>query len=65
MNAGWPLALFKAVTGFDLEQEWSAEIAALVKKGFGRLDADRFQLTTRGLRFADWVAEQFLRPSPA
>ena len=64
MNAGWPLALFKAVTGFDLEQEWSMEIAALVKKGFGRLDADRFQLTTKGLRFADWVAEQFLRPSP-
>ena len=63
MNAGWPLASFKTTTGFDLQQDWAGEIAALVKEGFGRLDKDRFQLTTKGLRFADWVAEQFLRPS--
>ena len=61
MNAGWPLMEFKTRTGHELTGEWSPEIGRLVGLGYGRLDGERFQLTRQGLRYADWVAEQFLR----
>jgi oxygen-independent coproporphyrinogen-3 oxidase len=61
MNAGWPLAAFQQRTGFDLRQEWAAEIRRLVDMGYGRLDDQRFQLTRQGLRFADWAGAEFLR----
>jgi oxygen-independent coproporphyrinogen-3 oxidase len=61
MNAGWPFELFQRVTGWDLRGEWSREMSQLVGKGWGRLDARRFQLTPAGLRFADSAAELFLR----
>ncbi len=61
MAAGWPLELFKRRTGFDLTQEWSAEIERLSALGYASLEPDRFRLTQKGLRFADWAAELFLR----
>lgn len=61
MNAGWPFDLFQKTTGFDLRAEWSTEISELARQGFAEMDETRFRLTSRGLRFADWVAEQFLR----
>ncbi len=61
MNAGWPFADFQQVTGFDLRQEWSAEMQQLEARGWGKMTADRFQLTRLGLRFADAAAEMFLR----
>jgi oxygen-independent coproporphyrinogen-3 oxidase len=61
MNAGWPFEQFQRVTGWDLRGEWSQEISQLVGQGWGRLDAQRFQLTPAGLRFADSAAELFLR----
>ena len=61
MNAGWPLAEFQRVTGFDLTEQWREEIRQAEARGWGRLAADRFQLTRSGLRFADSVAELFLR----
>ncbi len=61
MNAGWPFGQFTQTTGYDLRREWSAEINELVAHGFGRADAEGFQLTPRGLRFADFAAEKFLR----
>jgi len=61
MNAGWPLAEFQRVTGFDLAEHWCEEIRQVEARGWGRLAADRFQLTRAGLRFADSVAELFLR----
>jgi oxygen-independent coproporphyrinogen-3 oxidase len=61
MTAGWPLALFRERTGFDLQQEWAGEIHRMIELGYGRLDAIRFQLTPQGLRYADWVAGEFLR----
>jgi oxygen-independent coproporphyrinogen-3 oxidase len=61
MNAGWPFEQFQSVTGWDLRGEWSQEISQLVGQGWGRLDAQRFQLTAAGLRFADSAAELFLR----
>jgi oxygen-independent coproporphyrinogen-3 oxidase len=64
MNAGWPFALFHATTGFDLRAEWSAEMSEAVEKGLAWRDALRFRLTPLGLRFADAVAENFLRPEP-
>ena len=62
MNAGWPLALFKQKTGFDLTGEWRGEIARLVSLDYAQLTDDRFKLTRQGLRYADWGAELFLRP---
>jgi oxygen-independent coproporphyrinogen-3 oxidase len=61
MNAGWPFDQFQQVTGWDLRGEWSREMDQLVGRGWGRLDPQRFQLTTAGLRFADSAAELFLR----
>jgi len=61
MNAGWPFAEFARVTGFDLRQDWAAEMESLQRQGLARIEPDRFHLTARGLRFADLAAEQFLR----
>ncbi len=61
MNAGWPFAEFHRVTGLDLRQDWSADMDALVQKGWASRSPDRFQLTPQGLRFADAAAELFLR----
>ena len=61
MNAGWPFEEFMGTTGFDLREEWSSEMAALVKQGNGVLEEDRFRLNAKGLRFADAAAADFLR----
>ena len=61
MVAGWPFEEFQLLTGFDLRDEWSGEMNQLVERGWGRRNANRFQLTARGLRFADAAAELFLR----
>ena len=61
MNAGWPLVEFKQRTGFELNEEWKAEIAQMLDLGYASLDETKFQLTPRGLRYADWAAERFLR----
>jgi oxygen-independent coproporphyrinogen-3 oxidase len=62
MNTGWPFELFRAVTGFDLETDWSADIHACVDRGWGVATPEGFRLTRLGLRFADAVAGEFLRP---
>ena len=61
MNAGWPLVEFAHRTGFRLCEEWKMEIQQLVGLGYAQLEPDFFRLTSRGLRYADWAAEQFLR----
>jgi oxygen-independent coproporphyrinogen-3 oxidase len=61
MVAGWPYDAFHRTTGHDLRNEWSQEMDQLVQKGWGRVQPDRFQLTSEGLRFADSAAEMFLR----
>jgi oxygen-independent coproporphyrinogen-3 oxidase len=61
MNSGWPLVQFKQRTGFDLRQEWSAEIQQMIKLGYGSLDDEGFRLTRQGMRYADWAAELFLK----
>jgi oxygen-independent coproporphyrinogen-3 oxidase len=61
MTPGWPFLQFQQVTGFDLRNEWAAEMKQMEQLDFGRRDENRFQLTRNGLRFADWVAEQFIR----
>ncbi len=61
MNAGWPFADFQSATGFDLRQDWAADMDSLVQRGWGRSSASHFQLTAQGLRFADAAAELFLR----
>ncbi|HTI97609.1 MAG TPA: radical SAM family heme chaperone HemW [Dongiaceae bacterium] len=61
MNAGWPFADFRETTGFDLREQWAGEMAQLTERGWAQHDAQRFQLTPQGLRFADAAAELFLR----
>jgi len=61
MNSGWPLADFQERTGYELRQEWKTEIGRMIDLGYGRLNEERFHLTSRGLLYADWAAEQFLR----
>jgi putative oxygen-independent coproporphyrinogen III oxidase len=62
MTAGWPFDQFREVTGFDLRDEWAADMRELIDQGLARRDPQRFQLTRRGLRFADLAAQKFLRP---
>jgi oxygen-independent coproporphyrinogen-3 oxidase len=61
---GWPFEAFRAVTGFDLREGWGEDMHELVRRGWARQDAERFQLTATGLRFADSAAELMLRPAP-
>ncbi len=61
MTAGWPFVEFQRVTGFDLRQEWHDALDQLTAQGWGLQEPDRFRLTRQGLRFADTVAEMFLR----
>jgi oxygen-independent coproporphyrinogen-3 oxidase len=64
MNAGWPLRQFQQRTGFDLREAWRPQIDRLVELGYARFDPERFHLTREGMRYADWAAEEFLRPEP-
>jgi oxygen-independent coproporphyrinogen-3 oxidase len=61
MTAGWPFEEFRRATGHDLREQWAADIGECVRRGWGRLSDDAFRLTDPGLRFADAVAEMFLR----
>jgi oxygen-independent coproporphyrinogen-3 oxidase len=61
MNAGWPFTEFQRATNFDLRNEWSQEMNQLAERGWAARDAEKFQLTPQGLRFADSAAELFLR----
>jgi len=61
MVAGWPFEQFHRATGHDLRQEWAEEMEKLSQQGLGMIAPDGFQLTPRGLRFADAAAELFLR----
>ena len=65
MTAGWSFSEFQAVTGFDLRQEWPDEMQSLVQEGLAVMDHERFRLTRRGLRFADAVAEKFIKVEEA
>jgi oxygen-independent coproporphyrinogen-3 oxidase len=61
MVAGWPFDEFRRATGQDLRGPWAGDMSRLVEQGWGRITADRFQLTSDGLRFADAAAQWFLR----
>jgi oxygen-independent coproporphyrinogen III oxidase len=61
MPAGWKFDEFQQTTGFDLRNEWSADMRGLVNEDMARQDDHGFRLTPRGLRFADSAAERFLR----
>ncbi len=58
---GWPFEAFRDVTGFDLRSQWADELSELVERGWAVQNAERFQLTANGLRFADAAAEMMLR----
>jgi oxygen-independent coproporphyrinogen III oxidase len=60
MPAGWHFDEFLAITGFDLRERWSKAMRRLVAQGLAAMDDESFQLTPRGLRFADTAAQEFL-----
>ena len=62
MNVGWPFDLFERTTGCDLRIGWIAEMKRTVDSGWGVRNEERFHLTRQGMRFADTVAEWFIRP---
>ena len=61
MTSGWRFSQFQQVTGFDMRVEWKDEIQQLLQLEYAQCDSDRFKLTPKGLRFADWVGQLFLR----
>jgi oxygen-independent coproporphyrinogen-3 oxidase len=61
MVAGWPFEQFRQTTGQDLREEWAQDMQQLVERDWGRIEPERFLLTSLGLRFADAAAELFLR----
>ena len=61
MPAGWNFEEFKNVTGFDLRDGWRNEMQTQVTNGRAEMDAHGFRLNATGLRYADSVAEDFLR----
>jgi oxygen-independent coproporphyrinogen-3 oxidase len=60
-NLGWNFEAFHARTGFDLREEWTADMEELVGRGWGARQDDRFHLTRQGMRFADAAGSLFLR----
>jgi coproporphyrinogen III oxidase-like Fe-S oxidoreductase len=60
MTSGWEFDEFREVTGFDLRRQWAAELQDLIGQGWAYENGHRFQLTRRGLRFADAAAEKFI-----
>ena len=62
MNRGWGFAEFTERTGHNLRAGWAAEMDELIRTGWAAETGGRFHLTRTGLRFADTVAERFLRP---
>lgn len=61
MVTGWSFDEFRQTTGHDLCEHWAADMDTLVQRGWAVRSPGRFQLTSRGLRFADAAAEMFLR----
>ncbi len=61
MNEGWAFDEFARVTGFDLNQEWAADMGRLVEQNMAVIQSGRFRLTPSGMRFADAAAMEFLR----
>jgi coproporphyrinogen III oxidase-like Fe-S oxidoreductase len=62
MNRGWGFAEFTERTGHNLRAGWAAEMDELIRTGWAAETGGRLHLTRTGLRFADTVAERFLRP---
>ncbi len=61
MTLGWPFEDFQALTGLDLREHWSKEMASLVRQGWAEMDDTGFRLTSQGLRYADRAAQEFIR----
>jgi coproporphyrinogen III oxidase-like Fe-S oxidoreductase len=61
MNAGWRFPEFHRATSFDLKEHWRREMTALRDREWAVEDDGRFYLNATGLRFADAVAEMFLK----
>jgi len=61
MTAGWPFEEFQRVTGHDLRDGWEGSMNTWVARNQAVLETGGFRLNREGLRFADAVAQDFLR----
>jgi coproporphyrinogen III oxidase-like Fe-S oxidoreductase len=59
-RAAFGLRMMKGVPGDLVRHRWQKEIAALSEAGLVHWQADRLQLTARGILFADTVATEFV-----
>jgi oxygen-independent coproporphyrinogen III oxidase len=60
MTRGWDFDEFQHITGFDLREQWRAEMEKLVTQKLAVMTENNFRLTDRGLRFADAAGAEFL-----
>ena len=63
MNTGWEFDYFMEVTGYDLRTEWKDDMQRSVDSNWAVKTEESFRLNREGLRFADLVAEWFIRPT--
>lgn len=62
MTRGWRFDEFYESTGYNLQEHWAEAMQKLCSRGEGEFFKEGFRLTSRGLRFADLAAEEFILP---
>lgn len=60
MTRGWRFEEFYERTGYRLQDHWAEAMQKLCSRGEGEFFEGGFRLTSRGLRFADLAAEEFI-----
>lgn len=60
MARGWKFNEFYEITGYHLQDHWAEAMQKLCSRGDGEFFEGGFRLTSRGLRFADLAAEDFI-----
>ena len=60
MARGWKFEEFYKITGYRLDKDWADAMSKLCSRGEGEFFEGGFRLTSRGLRFADLAAEEFI-----
>ncbi|NCC59746.1 MAG: radical SAM family heme chaperone HemW [Verrucomicrobiae bacterium] len=60
MTRGWKFEEFFERTGYRLQDHWVEAMQKLCSQGEGEFFEGGFRLTSRGLRFADLAAEEFI-----
>ena len=60
MTRGWSFDLFLQKTGWDLREHWQEAMQKLIQEDKAIMTEERFYLTSKGLKFADYAASLFV-----